>query len=293
MKVGFIGMGRMGQGMARRILGAGHDLAVYNRTPEKCAPLGEAGAIVAPSIAALCEDREVVITMLANDGALEDVALRDDGLIAALPSAMIHVAMGTHGVDAVRGLAHAHAEAGQGFVAAPVLGRPDRAAAGELGIVPAGPAPHLERLQPLLKVLGQRIFDAGSDPASAAAIKIANNFVLGCAIEVMGESMAFVRKFGVEPSVLHQVLTEGLFSAPAYEIYGGIIVEEAYDQVGVTTRIGLKDANLALAAAEAEGVPLPSVNAWRDRLVGAIAHGDGERDWAVVAREQARASGLE
>ncbi len=117
MKVGFIGLGRMGQGMARRILDAGHDLAVYNRTPDKCTPLGEAGAAVAPSVAALCEDREVVITMLANDDALEDVARRDDGLIAALPSAAIHVAMGTHGVGSVRGIAHAHAEAGQGFVA--------------------------------------------------------------------------------------------------------------------------------------------------------------------------------
>lgn len=292
MKVGFIGLGRMGQGMARRILDAGHDLTVYNRTAGKCGKLGEAGAAVAPSVAALCEDREVVITMLTDDDALEDVARRG-GLIGALPSGAIHIAMGTHGVDAIRTLAHAHAEAGQGFVAAPVLGRPDRAAAGTLGIVHAGPPNAVEGLHPLFAVLGEAAFDAGSDPEAAAAIKIAHNFVLGCAMETIGEGMAFVRKLGVAPSVLHEVLTKGLFAAPAYEIYGKIIVDEAYDRVGVTARIGLKDANLALAAAEAAGVPLPSVNAWRDRLVGAIAHGDGERDWAVVAREQARASGLE
>ena len=293
MKVGFIGLGRMGQGMARRILDAGHDLVVYNRTADKAAPLGDAGAAIAESVAAVCRDREVVITMLTDDAALDDVARADGGLLGALAGGAIHMAMGTHGVDTIRALARAHAEADQVFVAAPVLGRPDRAAAGELGIVPAGPAPVVARLQPLLDVLGRRSFDAGSEPEAAAAIKIAHNFVLGCAIETMGEGAAFVRKFGVDPAVLHRVLTEGLFGAPAYTIYGEIIVEEAYDRVGVTALIGLKDANLALAAAEAAGVPLPSVNVWRDRLIGAVAHGEGEKDWAVVARDQARASGLE
>jgi len=149
------------------------------------------------------------------------------------------------------------------------------------------------RLQPLLEIMGRRIFPAGDQPEAAAAIKIAHNFILGCAIEVIGEGMSLVRKYSVEPLVLHQVLTEGIFGSPAYQIYGDIIVNEAYDNVGFTTLIGLKDANLALAAAEAVQVPLPSVNVWRDRLLGAIAHGDGERDWAVVAREQARASGIE
>ena len=159
--------------------------------------------------------------------------------------------------------------------------------------MPAGPADAVAQMQPLLEAMGRRIFPAGDSPEAAAAIKIAHNFVLGCAIEVMGEGMSLVRKYGVEPLVLHQVLTEGIFGSPAYQVYGDIIVNEAYDDVGFTTLIGLKDANLALAAAEAAAMPLPSVNVWRDRLLGAIAHGDGERDWAVVAREQARASGLE
>lgn len=293
MKIGFIGLGRMGQAMARRLLDAGHDLTVYNRTPEKSAPLGDAGATVAPSIAALCDGREVVITMLTDDAALDAVASGTDGIVASLAAGAVHLAMGTHGIDAMRSVARVHADAGQVFVAAPVLGRPDRAAAGELGIVPAGPADAVERLRPLFDILGGRVFEAGDAPEAAAAIKIAHNFVLGCAIETMGEGMALVRKFGVEPLVLHRVLTEGLFAAPAYKIYGDIIVEEAYDKVGVTALIGLKDANLALTAAEAAGVPLPSVEVWRDRLVSAIDHGEGEKDWAVVARDQARASGLE
>lgn len=293
MKVGFIGMGRMGQGMARRVLDAGNDLVVYNRTPSKAEDLRAAGATVVDSIAAVTQDRDAVITMVTDDAAIEAIALGEGGLVTALPDGGIHLAMGTHSVAMTRAIAASHSEANQVFVAAPVLGRPDRAAAGELGIMPAGPADAVARLQPLLEVMGRRIFPAGDQPEAAAAIKIAHNFILGCAIEVMGEGMSLVRKYGVEPLVLHQVLTEGIFGSPAYQIYGDIIVNEAYDNVGFTTLIGLKDANLALAAAEAVQVPLPSVNVWRDRLLGAIAHGDGERDWAVVAREQARASGLE
>ncbi len=293
MKVGFIGLGRMGQGIARRILDAGHDLVVFNRTQGKAAALGDAGAVIAESIAGACEGREAVITMLTDDAALADVATRSGGIVAALAPGAVHVAMGTHGIDAMRALKEAHEAAGQVFVAAPVLGRPDRAAAGELGIVPAGPDGALERLGPLFDAIGNKVFVAGAEPEAAAAIKIAHNFVLGCAIETMGEGMALVRKFGVRPEVLHRVLTEGLFAAPAYKIYGEIIVEEAYDRVGVTALIGLKDADLALAAGAAAGVPLPSVDVWRGRLVDAVDRGDGECDWAVVAREQARASGLE
>ncbi len=293
MKVGFIGLGRMGQGMARNILDAGNELAVYNRTPAKAAELGAAGATVADSVAAVTAGRDVVITMITDDGALESIAHGDGGLIAALPDGGVHMAMGTHSVEMTRKITAAHGDAGQVFIAAPVLGRPDRAAAGELGIMPAGPTDAVARLTPLLEAMGRRIFPSGENPEAAAAIKIAHNFVLGCAIEVMGEGMSLVRKYGVEPLVLHEVLTEGIFGCPAYQIYGDIIVREAYDDVGFTTLIGLKDANLALAAAEAVAMPLPSANVWRDRLLGAIAHGDGERDWAVVAREQARASGLE
>ena len=293
MKVGFIGLGRMGQAIAGRVLGAGHDLAVFNRTPDKAAELGAAGATVAGSMAEACRDREVVITMLAHDAALDEVTRGDGGILQSLPGGAIHMAMGTHGVDIARALAGAHEEAGQIFVAAPVLGRPDAAAEGQLGIVPAGPPAAVEHCRPLFDVIGRRTFDAGPDPASAASIKVANNFVLGCAMEAMGEAFALVRKYGVAPAVFYDVMTDGLFAAPAYKIYGDIIAKEDYDRVGITATLGLKDANLALAAGEAAGVPLPSGNVWRDRLVGAIAHGDGECDWAVMALEQARASGLE
>lgn len=292
MKVGFIGLGRMGRGIARRALDAGHDLVVYNRTAEKAVELGKAGAAIAPSIAAACADRDVVITMLANDAALEDVALGDGGLLHSLAKGKIHLAMGTHGVDIVRTLTEEHAKAGQVLVAAPVLGRPDLAAAGQLGIVAAGPTEAVAQCRPLLEVIGRRTFEAGNKPEAATAIKITNNFVLGCAIEAMGEAFALVEKFGVAPQIMYDVMTESLFAAPAYKIYGKIIVEETYDRVGQSALLGFKDAELALAASAAARVPLPSANVWRDRLLGAIAHGDGNKDWAVMALEQARSSGL-
>ncbi len=293
MKVGFIGLGRMGQGMAARVLGAGHEVTGYNRSPEKAASLAERGARTAGSVAGAVADAEVVITMLSTDGALAELAHAPDGMIASMRPGAIHAGMGTHGVDICRSLAAAHAAAGQSFVAAPVLGRPDVAAAGQLGIVPGGPPGAIARCQPLFDVIGRRCFPAGDAAEAAASIKIANNFVLGCAIEAMGEAFALVRRHGVEPAALYEVMTDALFASPAYRIYGDIIAREDYDRVGITAVLGLKDANLALTAAEAVNMPLPSANVWRDRLLGAIAHGDGERDWAVVALEQARASGLE
>jgi len=291
MNVGFIGLGRMGRGMAGRLLGAGHQLAVYNRTRAKADAMGEAGAKVVGSIAECARHGDVTITMLADDPALEAVALHG-GLVQELPKGAIHMVMGTHGVDVIRRIGAMHAEAGQILVAAPVLGRPDLAASGQLGIVVAGPSAAVDRCRPLLAAMGRRSFEAGTDPVAATSIKVTNNFVLGCAIEAMGEAFSLVRKYGVAPEVLYEVMTEGLFSAPAYKIYGKIIVEQSYDRVGQKALLGLKDANLALAAGEAVGVPLPSCNVWRDRLVGAAAHGDGDKDWAVMALEQARASGL-
>ncbi len=292
MNVGFIGVGRMGRGMAGRLLGAGHQLAVYNRTRAKADALGEAGAKVVASIAEVVRHGDVTITMLADDPALEAVALHRGGLVEALPKGAIHMVMGTHGVDVVRRIGASHAAAGQILVAAPVLGRPDMAASGQLGIVVAGPAAAVDRLRPLLAAMGRRSFEAGTDPVAATSIKVTNNFVLGCAIEAMGEAFSLVRKYGVAPEVFYEVMTDGLFAAPAYKVYGKIIVEQSYDRVGQKALLGLKDANLALAAGEAVGVPLPSCNVWRDRLVGAVAHGDGDKDWAVMALEQARASGL-
>ena len=293
MKIAFLGLGRMGQGMAHLLVKAGYELTVYDLYPEQAASLVDAGATLCSSVSEACEGRDVCISMLPSDNALNGLVTSQGGLLESMRAGMIHVVMGTHGIEMIRRLTKLHAEAEQVFVAAHVLGRPDLAATGQLTIVPAGPAEIVDSLQPIFDVLGKQTLVAGTDPQSASAVKIANNFVLGCAIETMGEAMSLVRKLGVEPEMFHKVLTQGLFSAPAYEVYGKMIVDEAYDSMGATATIGLKDMNLALQAAESAEMPLPSASIMRDRLLGAIAHGDGALDWAVVAKEQARASGLE
>lgn len=292
MKVGFIGLGRMGMAMAQRLLQAGHEVAVFNRTPEKAKPLADAGAKVVKSINEAAAFGEAVFTMLTDDAAVDEVARQKGGLLESLPKGGIHVCSGTHGVGVIRKLNAAHQEKEQILVTAPILGRPEQVLAGAVGVVTGGPAQALQRCAPLLSAIGRRTFETGSDPAAATSIKLANNFVLGCAIEAMGEGFSLIRKYGVAPEVFYDVMTDGLFAAPAYKVYGKIIAEESYDKVGQMAVNGLKDANLALAAGEAVGVPLPSGNVWRDRLVAAVGRGDGEKDWAVMALEQARASGL-
>ncbi|MDP9013400.1 MAG: NAD(P)-dependent oxidoreductase [Pseudomonadota bacterium] len=291
MKVSFIGLGRMGNAMATRLLAAGHELTVYNRTSDKVEPLVALGARPAASIAEAAATG-VVLTMLADDRALSAVCRSPGGLLGTLPQGGIHVAMGTHDVTAVTALAAAHAEAGHGFVAAPVLGRPDAVTAGRLAIIAGGQPSIIDRCGPLFEALGRRVFRAGSEPGAAAALKLANNFLLACAIEALGEAFSLVRKNGVDGSFFHEMVTDGLFASPAYITYSKIIADEAWDQVGFTVALGLKDVNLALAAGGAAGVPMPSANVCRDRLLGAIAHGDEQRDWATMALEQARASGL-
>jgi 3-hydroxyisobutyrate dehydrogenase-like beta-hydroxyacid dehydrogenase len=293
MNVGFIGLGRMGQGMARRILSGGHNLAVYDVAISQAADVVAAGATAAESVADVCKDRDIVVTMLVEDATVTDVALRPGGIRDSLPAGAIHLAMGTHGVAAIRALAAGHGNANQFLVAAPVLGRPDLAASGQLGIVTAGPDDAVHRCKPLFELIGRRTFHAGTLPEAATVVKLSNNLVLGSAMVAMGEGFSLVRKYGVEPQVLYEVMTEGLFAAPAYKGYGKTMVDQTYDHVGSPITVGLKDANLIQAAADLARVPMPGFNVYRDRLLGAVAHGDGDKDQAALAREQARACGLE
>jgi 3-hydroxyisobutyrate dehydrogenase-like beta-hydroxyacid dehydrogenase len=292
MKVGFIGLGRMGHAMARRLLDGGHDVGAYNRSAGKMKPLSDAGAKAMASIKAAADFGEAVFTMLADDAAVMEVVNTSGGLLDSLPQGGIHVCAGTHSVDCIGKLKHLHGERGQVLLATPVLGRPQMVAAGEANMVIAGAKSSLDRCRPLFEAIARRAFEAGADPVAAAVVKIANNFVLGCAIEAMGEGFALVRKYDVVPDVLYDVMTDGMFACAAYKIYGKLITEQRYLPAGQRAVLGLKDANLALAAGEAVGVPLPSGNVWRDRLGGAVAHGEGENDWAVMAKDQARASGL-
>src|SRR6201996_8609993 len=293
MKVGLIGLGRMGQAMAGRLLDGGHDVGLYNRTAEKLKPLTDRCAMALTSIDAAANYGEAVFTMLADDAAVLEVVGKSGGLLEALPKGGIHVCAGTHSVVCIQALKKMHADAGQILIATPMLGRPEVVNSGQAGMVLGGDKASVDRCRPLFTAIARRTFEAGTDPVAAAALKIANNFVLGCAIEAMGEGFALVRKYDVVPDVFYDVMTDGLFACSAYKVYGKLITEQRYLPAGQRAILGLKDANLALEAGGAVGVPLPSGNVWRDRLVGAVAHGEAENDWAVMAKDQARASGLD
>lgn len=293
MQVGLIGLGKMGSAMAERLLSVGFNLGIYNRTAAKCDLLVEQGAQRMSTVRDAARYGRVVITMLENDPALTSVAFDRGGILEALAPGSVHVAMGTHSTELVRKLADAHGAVGQSFVSAPVMGRPPAAKAAELGIIVGGTSEAVELCRPVLQAMARRVFEVGADPVAAAAAKIVNNLVLACSIEAMGEGFALARKCGLSPQHLFQVLTEGLFSGPAHKIYGKIIAEADYSrEPGFTAGTGMKDILLALAAANASAVPLPSVVICRDRLSSAIARGEEGYDWSVMALEQARASGL-
>jgi 3-hydroxyisobutyrate dehydrogenase-like beta-hydroxyacid dehydrogenase len=293
MKIGFIGVGRMGGAIAGRIRDAGLDLVVYDTSPEMTKPFAAAGVPVAGGLKECCSDRDIVITMLPDDAALTDVVLGHGGIRDSLPAGSIHMMMGTHGPAAVRICAISHEQRGGQFgLATPVLGRPDVAAAGQLGIIIGGAPAAAERCKPVIDVVAHRVFEAGDKPEYAAIVKLANSLVLACAIEAMGEGFSLVRKYGVRAKVLYDVMTEGLFAAPAYKGYGKLIAEEDYGTIGFTVALGLKEIRLILSAADKEHVPLPAAHVLHDRLLSLIANSSGGRDWAFIAHEQARSAGL-
>lgn len=295
MRVAFLGLGAMGQGMVRNLLRAGHEVSIWNRTPERAAPLAAEGARAARSIAEAVQDAEVASTMVADDPALDaivDGTTDEPGLLASLAHGAIHVAHSTISTEMSRALARRHADAGQQFVSAPVFGRPDAAAAARLTIVAAGPAGAVERVRPLLDALGQKVFVVGDDAPMANVVKLGGNFLIASMIETLGEAFALMRKSGVEPAQFLEIVNGNLFRSPVYENYGGIIAGERFDPPGFTLRLGLKDVRLVLAASEQAGTPMPVASVIRDRLISAIAHGKGDLDWSALASMAADAAGL-
>lgn len=291
MEIGFIGAGRMGSGMVRSLLRAGHHVTLYNRTREKAAPLEAEGAKLANTPAAVC-GAGLVVTMLADDSSVDGVTFGDEGILSALPPDGIHVSSSTISVAFSDRLTEAHEKAGRHYVAAPVFGRPDVAEAGKLFMMAAGPGPLLERCQPLFDAVGQRTFVIGARPSQANLVKLGGNFLLAAMIESLGEAIALMRKGGIEAGSFVDVITNTLFNAPAYRTYGGIIANERYEPAGFPVAMGLKDVRLALAAADANAVPMPVASVVRDHFIEALAHGHRDSDWGSLARVVARHAGL-
>jgi 3-hydroxyisobutyrate dehydrogenase-like beta-hydroxyacid dehydrogenase len=291
MNVGFIGLGHMGQPMALSLLKSGQRLVVYNRTHSKAEPLAAQGADIANNIAEACRT-DVVITMLPDDPAVEEAVFSSGGILSALPNNGIHVSMSTISVALSDRLAEAHRNASQLYVAAPVFGRPEAAAAGKLFIVAAGPEAALARCRPVFDAMGQKTLALGDRQPQANLVKLAGNFLIAANIECLGEAFALVRKSGIDPHRFLEILTGTLFTAPLYHTYGAIIADEKYEPVGFKLSLALKDMRLALAVADATTVPMPTASLVHDHCLAGVAQGEGEADWSGLARLCARNAGL-
>jgi len=292
VKIGFIGLGNMGAAIAANLLRARHDVAVWNRSVEKARSLIDAGAKLASDPRAAASEREIVVTMLADDPALESVLSGAQGLLAGLRPGALHISMSTISVAAAERIAASHSGRGQHFVSAPVFGRPDAAAAAKLFIVAAGAAADLQKASPLFRSIGQRVFYVGETPSAANLVKLCGNFMILSAIEVMGEAMTLAQRGGIPKRQLLEVLTGTLFDAPVYRNYGAALVEERFKPAGFAAPLGLKDMRLVGQAAEALRVPMPVPNVLRDHLLQTIAAEGEDVDWSAIERTIAKNAGL-
>ncbi|MBV9689589.1 MAG: NAD(P)-dependent oxidoreductase [Ktedonobacteraceae bacterium] len=289
--IGFLGLGNMGQAMANSLLQAGYVLTVYNRTASKAQQLLAQGAHLAHQPAAAVTTGGVVVSMVANDQALEEI-VRSPGFLEQLGSGGIHLSMSTVSPTTARRLAELHAEHGSTYVAAPVFGRPEAAASQDLWICVAGPREARERVQPVLKALGRGTFEFGEDPGAANIVKLCGNFLILSAMEAMAEALTLAEKSGLDRSAVIEMLTQTSFSAPVYQTYGKMIAQKRHTPAGFRQHLGLKDVNLVREVADQESLPMPLASLLHDRLLAGIAKGRGEMDWSALALDVLEDAGL-
>ena len=290
--IGFIGLGNMGLPMAMNLLEAGYKLRVYNRTPGKAAPLLQKGAEAVDSPAAAVEAGGTVVTMLANDAALEAVVLGETGILSSLGADGVHISMSTIAPATAQMLADRHKQQRSHYLAAPVFGRPDAAAARKLWIALAGSAEIKAKVRPLLDQLGQGVFDFGEAASAANVVKLSGNFLIISAIEAMAEAFTLAEKNGVDRVQLAELLGKTLFACPIYQNYGRMIAQQQYEPAGFKLSLGLKDVTLTLQTARESQTPLPLASLLHDRLLTLVTQGKGEIDWTGLALKSSEDAGL-
>jgi 3-hydroxyisobutyrate dehydrogenase-like beta-hydroxyacid dehydrogenase len=283
MKIGFVGLGNMGAGMAANLVGAGHEVTAYNRSQDKVAALVQRGARGARTVSEACGG-DVVVTMLANDDAVEAVTFGEDGILSSLSAGATHVSSSTISLALAERLTAAHAAAGHRFVAAPVFGRPQAAEAAKLFVVAAGEPAAVQALSPVFDAIGQRTFVVAEQPKAANLVKLSGNFLIASVIESLAESMTLVEKAGVDKQDYLEVLTSTLFDAPVYKTYGGLLAREEFEPAGFAASLGLKDVRLVLAAGESMEVPLPVASLIRDRFLTRLANGGAQLDGSALGK---------
>lgn len=289
--IGFIGLGQMGLGMASRLVEHGHSLIVYNRTQDKMRPLIDAGAQAASQPSETAAPGSIVISMLADDNAVEK--LIDDNLLAKLGPGSIHLSMSTLNPAIVSQLTEQHARHGVDYIACPVFGRPNAARAGNLWLcIAGGSTSSRSRIKPLLDVMGQGVYDFGSNPVSANVVKLSGNFLIASAIEAMGEAYSLAEAYEINPKNLHELLSQTLFACPIYKNYGQAIVEQRFMPPGFTLELGAKDMRLVQDTARRSHTPMPFVSLLNDRFLRMLANNQGKMDWTGISADQREAAGL-
>ena len=290
--IGFIGLGGMGSAMAANVQKAGIGMRVYNRTSEKAKPLVEQGAVQADTPAGAAQTGGIVVTMLTNDQAVEEMAFGENGFGEVLGEGGVHISMSTISPELSRRLAGRHAALGTQYVAAPVFGKPDAAAAQKLWIATSGPETAKARVRPVLEAMGQGVYDFGEDAGAANVVKLCGNFLLGAAIEAMGEAFTLAQKNGVSRQSVYELFTGTLFACPVYQNYGKLIAAEHYQPIGAIPSLIRKDFGLLLQEANTSHVPMPLASLVHDRLTAMVARGREDRDWAGFAQEVSDSAGL-
>jgi 3-hydroxyisobutyrate dehydrogenase-like beta-hydroxyacid dehydrogenase len=275
----------MGQPMAANLLTAGYPVRIWNRNPNRAAPLVDRGAVSVSRPAAAAEPGGLLFSSLSDDRILEEVVEANHELLQRLGRGGIHVSTSTIAPATSRRLAEGHRQYGVTYLAAPVLGRPDAAAAAKLWIFLSGSADAKERVKPVLRVLGQGVFDLSEDPGAANVVKLACNFLLASAIEAMAEAFALVEKNGVDRNLMADLLVQTIFDCPVYRNYGKQIAEERYLPALFKPSLGRKDVGLVLETAASHTVPTPLAGLLHQRFLTAERKGRGDLDWTALAAE--------
>ncbi|UAK25356.1 NAD(P)-dependent oxidoreductase [Sphingomonas nostoxanthinifaciens] len=275
MQIGFIGLGAMGSAMAKNLAAAGHEVKAWNRSG------GAIDGVTMVSSPAEAFQADAVLTMLSDDAAIRSVVL-DAGLLAQARAGVVHVVASTISVAFAHELVAAHRDAGIGYVSAPVLGRPDVAAKGELNILTGGAPDAVARVAPIFAVIGGRSWDMGAEPPTANAAKIACNMMLTMAIEAMAEAVVLTEANDLPRDRFFELILGTLFGGRAYQTYSANIAAGNYEP-GFKATLGLKDLRLAREAAETAGRQLPMLDAVHGRMRETVEAGNGDRDWSAMA----------
>jgi 3-hydroxyisobutyrate dehydrogenase-like beta-hydroxyacid dehydrogenase len=292
LRVGFIGLGKMGAGIARNVQKAGFPMTVYNRTASKTQPFVEAGATAAASPREAAEEADVVLTCLMGDESVKGALEGNEGILAGLRRGAIHVGTSTISPACATELAQLHAAHGSQYIAGPVLGRPDVAEAGELRTFVAGDADAIARCTALFEAYTQMVLNVGTEPPLANTVKICVNYMAASVIELMGQVYTFGEKSGVGAPHLALIM-KTMFSQPQLQEYAERIRARDFKPAGFAMTGALKDVELFLKAAGDVYVALPYANVVRDKLLTAIGHGMEEYDWSGIYEITRRQAGLD